>query len=500
MNILFLNPINLYKRWPIPNDFTRFAFNPPAVSFPQLSACLPERHKYELVDGIVRKVTIKELEKRLKDKNVVGISCCHGGASLNTELNIKLIKKIKPNIKIVLGGMHATAYAKEWVERGADFIVEGEGEVTFKELIDALELKGNLRAVKGISFRLNGYYVSNPGRDLIKDLDTLPMPKWDLLNFNDYGNRPSEKFTATIETSRGCNFKCDFCPIHNYWGQTQRFKSTARIIDELLLLKKLGIKKVLFGDDTFGNNYYRDKRLVEEMLRLNLGIRWFCFSRADSILKHKNFYKLAVKAGLECILVGFESMNDRSLSLHNKYNGHPLSLEDYKEVFKFLKNNDIFTIGLFIVGYPGELIKDAKFTLTNYSQICNFPLFSPFRPEKSANAYSLFKKESNEESFYYDAHIKFAEFEKFKGIWKKSVLVSFFRPLFKIFSKHMFTRHFFLNLYRYLFAEIADFNYNKLKDVFFLVFGVSNSLDCKSYKHNIVDRYLNKKFIFKLKK
>jgi len=491
MRILFLHPINLYRRWPVPVDFVRFGYNPPAVTYPQLAACLPPGHPCALIDGIVEKADVGKLTRQVRDSDVVALNSYHPGASLNTELNIRLIRKIKPEIKIVMGGMHPTFFAEEWIERGVDFVVRGEGENTFCELIDRLESGDDLQDVRGISYRSDGRTIHNPDREPIKDLDTLPMPRWDLAEMSRYGNRSSDRITATMETSRGCAYQCDFCVIPYHWKGPQRYKSVERTIDELLYLKKLGVRKLWVADNTFGNNQARDMELLEQMLRHDLKINWYCFARVDTILEHPEFYRLASRAGLECALVGFETLNEEKLATLNKGYRKRLVLDDYRRAYRTLKGSSIFTVGLLMVGFPGDSRKDVAETMTEYGQICDFPFLSPLRPERGTPLYGEFQDKQDQELFYYDAQIKYADFERFKAQWVYLTVRSFMRPAPKLILGNRFERHYYQDFYKHLLMGIAGFNIHNLIDFLYLAVIYRDGICYEDYRRHIVGRYRN---------
>ncbi len=184
MKVLILTPQALYRRWPTTPDTTKMMTNAAPVTMPQLAAALKGR-EVRILDGNVYDLPLKDYAALIRWADVVGINVMCSYAALNTELNLKFIKKLRPELPVVMGGHHPTFQDAEWLERGADAVVRREGEITFPELVSALEAGAPLSGVAGVSWRdRNGGICRNPDRPLIKDLDTLPLPRWDLVDFS----------------------------------------------------------------------------------------------------------------------------------------------------------------------------------------------------------------------------------------------------------------------------------------------------------------------------
>jgi radical SAM superfamily enzyme YgiQ (UPF0313 family) len=490
--ILFLNPIILYKRWPFPSDFVRFALDVPSVTFAQLAACVPN-HECEILDGTVEKIKLKDFVFKIKEKDIIAISVHSGLVSLNAELSLILIKRIKPDIKIVLGGHHPTIYYKEWLEKGADFVIRKEGELTFQELVEAIALDKDLSRIKGISYRIGGKIISNPDRPFIENLDDLPMPRWELINYKKYNSvLINGGFSGSIETSRGCVFKCHFCLVPILWDSKQRFKSVDRVIKELLALKQKGVDKLYFVDDNFGANYERDIILCKEIIKQKLDIQWMCFSRADYIMNHPDLYKIAAQAGLKIVLIGFETMRTSNCSLLKKNYCADLVIEDYIELYKFLKENGIFTMGLFVIGYPGEELNDIKFTLSEFHLVCDYPLMTPFRPAANTKAYDIIKNDLLGDMFYHDSQAKIIKSVNFIITHRNFIVNYCFNPLtfLKMFSRDKLKSSFFRAHYKHLFYNFFNLEVSSLKDIFYILF--SSKFGKEFYKRKVVKRYLKK--------
>lgn len=490
--ILFLNPIKLYKRWPFPSDFVRFFLDFPSLAFIQLASFLPN-HECEILDGTVERINIRKFSNIIKSKDIVAISVHSSIISLNAELNLSLIKKIKPEIKVIMGGHHPTIFHKEWLKKGADFIVRNEGEITLQELVEAIDLNKRLEDIRGISYKVEDEIKINPDREFLENIDSLPMPRWELLNYKKYNSSLlNSGFSGAIETSRGCGHKCHFCLVPSFWGEKQRFKSVDTIINELIYLKRLGVNKFYFVDDNFGSNYNRDLDLCKDIIKHKLKIEWMCFSRADYIKNKPELYEVAAKAGMKMVLTGFETMKCSNLQLMNKGYEADMSLNDYIRIFKFLKRNEIFVIGLFVIGYPLESYEDIKFTLAHYHLVCDFPLMTPFRPAKTTEAYKLVENNILGDMFYFDSQVKVVKTIDFISLHRNFVLKLILNPynFFKVFSKNKVKGSFFKAYFIHLLRNLCDMNFDSLQDLYYILFFSKKSK--KLFIDKIVKRYLKK--------
>lgn len=157
------------------------------------------------------------------------------------------LKQVMGDVTVILGGPEVTFEAAPLMERHPfiDFVVKGEGEITFKELLEFLvEGKGSLHKIKGILFRQGNKVEENPDRELIKDLDIIPFPYCD---DEDLANK-----IVYFEASRGCPFKCQYCLSSTIKGV--RYFSLERVKRDLGKLIEMGVKQVKFVDRTFNCN------------------------------------------------------------------------------------------------------------------------------------------------------------------------------------------------------------------------------------------------------
>jgi len=288
--------------------------------------------------------------------DVIGISV--STSAYKAALNIsRLSKKINPNVKIVFGGIHPTVLPEEVLQtKLVDIVVRGEGELTFLEVIKALEDGKPIRGILGASFVADDdSIVHNPDRELIADLDTLPSPARHLVVNLEGVNKLSYD---RIMTSRGCPFGCTFCDSHKIWGRKVRFRSVKNVIDEIKEVKrKFGVTFFCIDDDTFIINPKYVDELCDELIKENLGISWWCEIRAEGVTE--SLARKMKKAGCTTVAIGVESGDGNILKKINKQ----LNKETVLKSSIIFKKYGILVDAFFMFGFPWENKRELDNTI-----------------------------------------------------------------------------------------------------------------------------------------
>ena len=282
----------------------------------------------------------------MNDADLIGISSITSTAPRAFQLANKFSSM---GIPVVMGGPHATFLPEESLIY-ADYVVRGEGEETIIELIEHLESGIPLHDIKGLSYRKGDAYVHNPDRPFIQDLDSAPIPDFDLVH------NWREKTSIPILTSRGCPFGCRFCVVIQMFGRKYRFKSIDRVIEEI---REVDSKRshFFFVDDNFAAYRERTKALLKRMIAEKIHIEWSAQIRADAA-RDTELVNLMAQAGCFMVYVGFESINPRTLYLYNKKQ----TVDDIVECIKNLKNASINIHGMFVLGGDADDIKTIRST------------------------------------------------------------------------------------------------------------------------------------------
>ena len=253
--------------------------------------------------------------------DIVGVSVIAGYYQYRKLLLISdAINKSRQRPFYVIGG-HGPAPEPEFFMKktNADVVAIGEGEETICELVDSLAAKTSLSEVKGIAYREGNQVRINERRELIKDIDAIPIPAYDMFPIEYYRllrvpNCNSSDFVLPVLSGRGCPFKCNFC---YRMDEGFRPRSTDAIIEEIRYLKeKFSITYIAFSDELLMNSVARTEEICNGFMKANLNIKWDCSGRLN--YAKPDVLKLMKKAGCVFINYGIEAFDDQILRNMNK--------------------------------------------------------------------------------------------------------------------------------------------------------------------------------------
>ncbi len=293
-----------------------------------------------------------------KNINVIGITT----NCLNYPIVILLVEKIKDfNKKLIvfLGGPQAGLCAEETMisYKNIDFIIIGEGENTFRELLEN-DFTG-LEKISGLCIRSEGNKVLlTEKRKLIFNLDDTPYPNYQGIDIFEYLKEIEKNQipVVPIEVGRGCPYNCTFCCTSLFWERKYRTKSVSRVLNEIENYIKLGAKKFTFIHDNLAVNHQYIKELSIELSKYK-NLSWNISSRVDNL--NQNIIKYLSKGGCKGIFLGIETGSKRLQKDINKN----LDISSVFEIIKECKNNGINTTCSFILGFPNETLEELNETL-----------------------------------------------------------------------------------------------------------------------------------------
>lgn len=327
--------------------------NPPPL-FQMYAASVARRAgmNVRLWDAPVLELSYKQLLDEIKAYNpeIIVVNTSTPSFDHDTEL-IRMLKNSLKTI-IVAVGPHVTAMAMDVMKEinDIDVIALGEYDETISDI--ALHLD-NLFDVKGIVFRRDGEVYSTGRRELIKDLDSLPYPAWDLVDIHRYWESMFPKMkrpVATVMSSRGCNYNCSFCLYPQVlFQQRLRLRKLECVIDEIEWLKSsFGAMFFYFEDDNFTASWKRVERFCELLIERGLKITWGCLSRTDRVTEER--IRLMKKSGCFLIKYGVESGVQETLDAIDKKK----VLEEIIHAFNITKKVGIMTHATVMIGAPNE--------------------------------------------------------------------------------------------------------------------------------------------------
>ena len=267
----------------------------------------------------------------------------------------------KNNCIVIVSSSDATDHFTEYIDKGADFIIQGEGEKSLLELVNALESDGNIASILGIVYKTNNEVKINSKRTVLVNLDELPFPAWDLIDINLYKKiwqQSKQPFTLNIATTRGCPYKCNWCAKPIY-GNRYNAHSPAYIVKQLLHLQKtFGVKRFWMCDDIFGLKPNWVQEFAAELENKQLKISYFIQSRVDLLLKEDTIDALA-KSGLEEVWVGAESGSQKILDAMDK----GTKVKEIYKATKLVKAKKIRIAFFLQFGYLTENHRDIDKTI-----------------------------------------------------------------------------------------------------------------------------------------
>jgi radical SAM superfamily enzyme YgiQ (UPF0313 family) len=261
----------------------------------------------------------------------------------------------------VVGGWHPSYLPESMLEHPAiDYVVMGEGERAIVELAKSItkgEDDSAIAKISGLAYR-RGEKITKNAPTFISDLDQVPFPARHLLPMHLYSREMeylSVKPVDTMNVIRGCPYNCAFCETKKLWGSKCRAFSPSRVVEELNhLVSDYGTKGIYFVGDNFTIHKKRTIELCREIRKSKLDLEWVCDTRVDLI--SRELLKEMKVAGCRTIWFGVESGSSRILKKINKQ----ISLQQALDAFKLCREEEIRTASSFMLGLPGETVKDME--------------------------------------------------------------------------------------------------------------------------------------------
>ena len=361
--ILATAPVDLFEKWVAP-----------PLGLAYIASCLErEGYNVEIVDCHLNYFSIKKSAEIISNKkaDVVGFSAF----TINRFNVIEIIRKIKksnPNTLIITGGPHFSVTAEDTLRNvpEIDVVVIGEGETTTTELLNAYFSNKPLQDIKGICFRGEGNkIIITEFRPPIKDLDSLPMPAYHLLELKKYKaftyyftnlTKEEKKLpSAGVVSSRGCPNSCIFCANNTELLKTFfRKREPKKFVDEIqFLYKNYDFKIFNFWDDTFtlSKEYVLD--ICNEIIQRKLNIKWYVRARVNTV--DGEMLEKMKEAGCIAVLYGVESGSDKILKVIKKN----ITTEQVKNIIMASVNMGLDVLTGFMISFPQETKDDVEKTM-----------------------------------------------------------------------------------------------------------------------------------------
>ncbi|MCU1496456.1 MAG: Radical protein [Acidimicrobiales bacterium] len=358
---LLVNPSSL-STYGTPSGGTAFPFYPVLALASMAGAIVDRGHEVQILDLGHQAYDPDRIASLLRRErpDVIGITATTPLANQLRDIS-HIAREASPNSFTIGGGPHATALPLITMAQSAlDAVAVGEADFTVAHLLDGRDPA----TIPGLVHRVGHDLVENPAGPLLDDLDELPMPAW-----QHYPSALSHRMSrviarhqpvTTVEFSRGCLFRCDFCASKNTMGLGYRKKSPERCAEELVRLGRLGFREAILTDDIFTSDGEWAAAVCEEIIRRDPGVAWTCSNgiRVDSATS--DLFPLLLRAGCYRVCFGFESGNDEVLRSFGK--GGRATLDQGVAAVRQARAAGLETDGLFMVGLSADTQETMKDT------------------------------------------------------------------------------------------------------------------------------------------
>jgi len=376
MNVLLLSMPDSFEHMP------PVAIRMPNGALTSLAGNVDPHHRVAVADLILVQRRVRETVIRLvaeHDPEVVGLSIMTFQRRSAARI-IELVRSVRPGVKIVVGGYDPSLAPEAYEEMGVDFLVRSEGEVTFRELLRALEQESGLDRISGLSYRNGKGWVHNPARPphRLEDKEIRP-PNRDSRVLKGYTLLGRQ--VDVIETSRGCTYNCSFCSIIEMRGRNFHTYTFDRVLADIRDARDHGARTIFLVDDNITLNVKRFEALCEAIIAAGLHkLDYFVQAMTSAIANHgETLAPLMRKAGFRYVFLGIENILEGDLEFlrasaknTERSNGHETGNATLKAI-DYLHRNQMYVVGGLIVGSPGDTRESIEANLEFARRYVDWP-------------------------------------------------------------------------------------------------------------------------------
>ena len=315
----------------------------------------------DFIDCPPENVSQEELSRRVKEIQPDMIAMSIMTFNLLDALHTaRVLKKENPNLKVCLGGPHVNLYAKETLHQSEiDYVVFGEGEKIFTNLIQALGKNESLKSIKGLGYKSDDEEHVNPAETELLDLNELPFPARHLVDVGSYKHIIGEgRQFFTIQATRGCPAACSFCDIRK---TKFRIRSPENVVDEVEQLSKIGVDDLFFVDDTITIDKKNVLAICDLIVERGIKIHFKISARVDTI--NEEVVAALKRAGCYRIHFGIESASPK----HLKYLQKGQTPEKVERACKMTRDAGIGFFAYMMIGIPHET-KEEMFETVDFAK------------------------------------------------------------------------------------------------------------------------------------
>jgi anaerobic magnesium-protoporphyrin IX monomethyl ester cyclase len=376
MNVLLLSMPDSFEHMP------PIAIRMPNGALTSLAGNVDPQHRVAVADLILVQRRVRETVTRLVrelDPEVVGLSIMTFQRPTAARL-VELIRFLRPGVKIVVGGYDPSLAPEAYEEMDVDYLVRSEGEVTFRELLRAIEQGSGFACVRGLSYRDGENWVRNPDRPPHRLEDSeIRLPNRDARVLKGYTLLGRQ--VDVIETSRGCTYDCSFCSIIEMRGRNFHTYSCDRVLADIRDARDHGAQTIFLVDDNITLNVRRFEALCQAIIGAGLHrLDYFVQAMTSAIANHgETLAPLMRRAGFRYVFLGIENILAGDLEFlrasaknTERTNGQNAGNATLKAI-DYLHRNHMYVVGGLIVGNPDDTRESIEANLEFARRYVDWP-------------------------------------------------------------------------------------------------------------------------------
>ena len=376
MNVLLLSMPDSFEHMP------PVAIRMPNGALTSLAGNIDPHHKVAVADLILCREKVRETVTRLVSQtapDVVGLSVMTFQRRTAARI-VDLIRKLRPEAKIVVGGYDPSLASEAYESIPIDFLVRGEGEMPFRELLRSLETGAGIESILGLSHRRDGRWVHNPAAPVHRLEDgEIRLPKREARVLRGYTLLGRQ--VDVVETSRGCTYDCSFCSIIEMRGRNFHTYTFERVLDDIRDARDHGARTIFLVDDNIMLNVKRFEQLCQAIIDAGLNkIDYFVQAMTSSIANHgESLAPLMRKAGFRYVFLGIENILENDLEFLHASAKNTAREQGRKtgnatlRAIELLHQNNMLVVGGLIVGNPNDTKESIEANLEFAREYVDWP-------------------------------------------------------------------------------------------------------------------------------
>jgi radical SAM superfamily enzyme YgiQ (UPF0313 family) len=379
MNILLLSMPDSFEHMP------SIAIRMPNGALASLAGNVDPHHNVAVADLVLVQDRVRETVERLVREtapDIVGLSVMTFQRQTAKKI-IEFARALKPDVRVAVGGYDPSLAPESYADNASgvvDFIVRGEGEITFRQLLRAIDNESGYDHIAGLSYRSGGRFYHNPERPVSGlDAGEIRLPNRSARVLKGYTLLGRQ--VDVIETSRGCTYDCSFCSIIEMRGRNFHAYSFDRVLDDIRDAQAHGARAIFIVDDNITLNVRRFEALCEAIIKAGLNkMDYTVQAMTSAIASHgETLAPLMRKAGFRYVFLGIENileedlnfLHARAKNLHREHGKHVGNAT--LKAIAHIHRNKMHVVGGLIVGNPDDTREAIEANLQFARQYIDWP-------------------------------------------------------------------------------------------------------------------------------